>query len=253
MVVDWMRDRWYYASLVALDHEPLSPSELLELFHEVHEVNVPVFGAHSIYKELITRHLGTLARASLIEAAPREGRHRRYRASLLGSEMLASLEDSGQFGRAHYEWLVTYSRMQRHLDLDAPIPGPDPDDPLGEERMKRRSLAMLYGELLNPKWTFATLAALAGGPLRFSEIITRVNRAVDANADVMSGHLADSALTGRLEALQALTLVDRKRLLGRYRCYGLTRLGHELATSLEPVTEFGVRRDVEMTAAVLAM
>lgn len=255
MVVDWMRDRWYYASLAALNQESLSPGELREVFESAIEANASIFGTHLIYKERVTKHLSALARAALIEAAPRCGRRRPYRSTALGIELLESLTDSAAFGRAHYGWLVTYSRLQRHLDTDAPIPGPDPRDGPGmvEERLRRRAVVMLYGEVLAPKWTYATLVALAGGSLRFSEIIAKVNSAVDASSDVVTGHLADSALTGRLEALQTLTLVDRKRVFGRARCYALTRLGRELVTSLEPVAEFGVRRDAEMTAAVLAM
>lgn len=253
VVVYWMRDRWFFASLVALDHEPLSPTELLELFQEAHDVNTSVFGVHSIYKERVTRHLGTLAKAGLIEAEPRHGRHRTYRTSALGSEMLGSVQASARFGRAHYEWLVAYARLQQHLDPDAPIPGPAPGDQLGEERMSRRALALLWSELLAPKWTYATLTALTVGQLRFSEIVKRVNVAVDYSSDVVSGHLADSALSARLEALQMLTLVDHKRLFGRSRCYALTTLGRELVASLEPAAQFGIRRDAEMTAAASAL
>lgn len=255
MVVDCLRDRWYYAALVALHAQPMSPSQLLGLFRSAHDANVPVFGTHSIYQELVTRHLGSLTRAGLIEPAPRDGRRRPYRASPLGAELLESLADSAGFGLAHYEWLAMCTRIQRHLDTDAPIPGPDPRDSpaMVEERLRRRSVVMLFGELLAPKWTFSVMAALAGGSLRFSEIIEVVNVAVEASSDVVSGHLADSGLAGRLEALQALTLVDRKREFGRARCYALTRLGHELVASLEPVALFGRRRDAELTAAVLAM
>lgn len=252
LVVDLLKDRWLFASLVALDHEALSPAELLNLFESAHDANAPVFGPHSVYRELVTRRLTSLTKAGLIEPNARCGRRRAYRSTALGAELLASLQASGRWGVAHYEWLVTYSRIQRHLDVDEPIPGPDPADPLGRERMRRRSLALLYGELLSPKWTYATLVALAGRSLRFVEIITAVNAAVDASSDVVSGHLADPALSDRLDALQGLTLVDRVREFGRAHCYALTVQGRELVASLEPVAAFGIRRDAEMTAAVLA-
>lgn len=255
MVVDCLRDRWFYASLAALNAEEMSPAELLRVFEDAHDANAPIFGPHSVYKERVTKHLGALTRAGMVEPGPRRGRRRVYRVLPLGSEMLESVGASGRFGRAHYEWLVAYARLTRHLDVDEPIPGPDPRDSpaMARERLLRRSTALLYGELLAPKWTYATLVTLAGGSLRYVEILKRVNAAVDANSDVVSGHLADSALAKRLEVLQQLTLVDRHREFGRARCYVLTRLGQELVASLEPVAQFGIRRDREMTAAVLSM
>jgi DNA-binding HxlR family transcriptional regulator len=256
MVVDWLRDRWYYACLVGLRAQQLSPSELLDAFRAAHDANAMIFGSHNIYSECVTRHLGALANAGLVEPRPLQGRRRTYATTRLGVELLDSLSDAADYGWSRYGWLVRCSREERHMDLDEPLPAPAPgdSDDMVRERLLRRATALLFGVALSPKWTFSILAALSRGPLRPYRILGVVNAAADASADVVSGHLATPTLNTRLEALQHLGLVVRiPSELDRRVSYALTDDGQALLVALEPVARFGMRRDAEMTAAVRAM
>jgi DNA-binding HxlR family transcriptional regulator len=256
MVVDWLRDRWFYASLVVLRDQPQTPTELLGRFQAARKTNVAVFGPYSVYPESITRHLGTLARAGLIEAGPLRERRREYAPTALGLELLDSLDAARAYSRDRHDWLVRCARIQQHMNPCAPIPmrSPGDSDAAAEERLRRRATALLFGTLLGPKWTFATMAALTRGPLRPYRIIAVVNGAVAASPDVVSGHLADSILAARLDALQRTGLVIRiPAAVGRRTSYGLTLEGYALMEALEPVAAFGIARDAEMTAAVKAM
>lgn len=256
MTVDWLRDRWFYAALVLLRAQPMSPSELLDVLKATRSVNVPIFGPHLIYPESVTRHLGTLTRGGLIEPGPLEGRRREYTVTGLGCELLDSLTDATTYGRERYDWLVRCARMQQHMDPCAPIPmrSPGDSDEVAEERLRRRATALLFGVVFSPKWTFATLAALTRGPLRPYRIIAVVNSAAAASPDVVSGHLVDSILAARLDMLQRMGLVVQvSAQVGRRTSYALTDCGRALMESLEPVAQFGIARDAEMTAAVKAM
>jgi len=256
MVVDWLRDRWFYAALVLLRAQPMSPSEIVGVLKETRSVNVPIFGPHTVYPESVTRHLGTLARGGLVKPGPLVGRRREYTLTTLGHEMLDSLGDATAYGRDRYEWLVRCARMQQHMDLCAPVPmrSPGDSDEVAEERLRRRATALLFGVVLSPKWTFATVAALTRGPLRPYRIIAVVNAAVEASPDVVSSHLVDSVLAARLDTLQRMGLVVQiPAEVGRRTSYALTGCGRALMAALEPVAEFGIRRDAEMTAAVRAM
>jgi DNA-binding HxlR family transcriptional regulator len=254
MVVDWLRDRWFYACLAMLYVQPMSPSELLALFQATYRANAPIFGPHLVYSEYVTKHLGTLARGGLVERGPACGRRREYSVTPLGAELLASLSDAAVYARARYEPLARYSRARKHLDPNVVLLPVDPDDEVMQERLRRRSLALLFSVVLAPKWTYATLAALTWGQLRFSQIIAVVNRAAAASPDVVSGRLVDSMLSARLGALQQLGLVARLPApSGARAVYALTDEGRALMVALEPVARFGMRRNAEMTAAVKAM
>jgi DNA-binding HxlR family transcriptional regulator len=256
MVVDWLRDRWYYASLVALRATPLSPSELLDVFRAAREANTQVFGSHTIYQECVTRHLGALANGALIKPGQLQGRRRTYTTTALGAELLDSLTAASLYGWSRYGWLVRCARIERHMDPDAPLPAPNPadSDDMVRERLLRRSTALLFAVVLGPKWTFTVLAALASGPLRPYRILAVVDEAVRASPDVVSGHLATPMLNARLETLQQLGLVVRiPSELDRRVSYALTDDGQALMMALEPVARFGMRRNAEMTAAVRAM
>ena len=256
MTVDWLRDRWFYAALVLLRAQPMSPSEIVGVLKATRSVNVPVFGPHTVYPEIVTRHLDTLTRGGLVEPGPLVGRRREYTVTELGEELLDSLTDATAYSRERYRWLVRCSRMQHHLDPREPIPmrSPGDSDEVAEERLRRRATAVLFGVVLNPKWTFATLAALTRGPLRPYRIIGVVNAAVDASPDVVSSHLVDSILAARLDMLQRMGLVVQiPAEVGRRTSYALTDCGRALMEALEPVAAFGIARDAEMTAAVRAM
>lgn len=254
VVVDWLRDRWFYAALVLLRAQPMSPSELLYVLKATRAANIPIFGPHLVYPESVKRHLAALGCAGLVDPGPLEGRRREYAVTPLGEELLDSLNDATLYARSRYEWLVRYSREQRHLDPNVLLLPVDPLDEVMQVRLLRRSAALLFGVVFRPKWTFAVLAALTWGSLRFSQIIAVVNRAVEASPDVVSGHLADSVLAARLDALQHLGLVARvPARQGHHAVYGLTDEGRALMAALEPVARFGMRRDAEMTAAVRAM
>lgn len=256
MVVDCLRDRWYYACLVGLRAQPLSPSELLDAFHAAHDANAQVFGSHNIYSECVTRHLGALANAGLIEPRALQGRRRAYATTRLGVELLDSLSESADYGWSRYGWLVRACREERHMDPDAPLPAPNPadSDDMVRERLLRRATALLFGVALSPKWTFSTLAALTGGPLRPYQILAGVNDAVGASPNVASGRLATPTLNARLETLQRLKLVVQiPSETDRRVSYALTDDGQALMTALEPMARFGMRRGAEMTAAVRAM
>lgn len=254
MVVDWLRDRWFYAALVLLRAQPMSPSELFGVLKATRATNIPIFGPHLVYPKSVTRHLAALTRGALIEPGPPEGRRREYSVTPLGAELLDSLNDATLYARARYEWLVRYSREQRHLNPNVLLVPVDPLDEVMQVRLLRRSAALLFGVMFGPKWTFATLAALTWGSLRFSQIIAVVNRAAESSPDVVSGHLADSVLAARLDALQYLGLVVRAPAQQGHRAvYALTDEGRALMAALEPVARFGMQRNAEMTAAVKAM
>jgi DNA-binding HxlR family transcriptional regulator len=254
MVVDWLRDRWFYAALVLLQEQPMSPSELLCALRATRAAATPIFGPHLVYPKSVTRHLGALTRGGLIAPGPLEGRRREYAITPLGGELLDSLSDATAYGRSRYGWLVRYSRQQQHLDPNVVLLPADPDDEMMQLRLRRRSTALLFAVVFGPRWTFATLAALTWGSLRFSQIIGVVNRAAEASPDVVSGHLADSVLAARLDSLQHLGLVVRGSARQGHRAvYTLTDEGRALMAALEPVAAFGIARDAEMTAAVKAM
>lgn len=256
MVVDWLRDRWFYAALVSLRAQPMSPSELLAVLKQSRQANVAIFGPHVVYPKSVARHLGALTRGGLIEPGPLIGRRREYTVTGLGCGMLDSLGDATDYGRDRYHWLVWCARVQQHLDLCAPIPmrSPGDTDEVAEERLRRRATALLFGVLLGPKWTFATCAALTRGPLRPYRIIAVVNGAAGASPDVVPGHLVDSVLAARLDALQRMGLVVQiPAEVGRRTSYALTGDGRVLMAALEPVAAFGIARDTEMTASVKAM
>lgn len=254
MVVDWLRDRWFYAALVLLQEQPMSPSELLCVLKATRAANVPIFGPHLVYPKSVTRHLAALTRGALIEPGPPEGRRREYSVTPLGTELLDSLDEATLYARARYEHLVRYSRQQRHMDPDVVLPPADPDDEVMQRRLRRRATALLFGVVFGPKWTFATMAALTWGSLRFSQIIAVANRAAGASPDVVFGHLVDSVLAARLDTLQHLGLVVRVPVEQGHRApYALTEQGRALMVALEPVAAFGIARNAEMTAAVKAM
>lgn len=251
-----MRDRWFYACLVTLRDESLTPTELLWRFRSARKVNVSIFGVYSVYPENVTRHLRSLTRAGLIEAGTLSGRRREYAATALGGELLDSLEPVGVYGRGRYEWLARSARIQQNMNPYSPLPmrSPGDSDEVTEERLKRRATALVFGVILGPKWTFATLASLIHAPLRPYQIIAVVNAAVAASPDVVTGHLASPALTARLEALQRIGLVvEVPATVGHRTSYTLTLRGRLLMEALEPVARFGIARDAEMTAAVRAM
>lgn len=251
-----MRDRWFYACLVTLRDEPLTPTELLWRFQSARKDNVSVFGIYSVYPKTVTRHLRSLTRGGLVEAQPLSGRRREYAATGLGGELLDSLGPVGVYGRGRYEWLARSARIQQSMDPSAPLPlrSPGDSDEVAEERLKRRATALVFGVILGPKWTFATLAALTGAPLRPYRIIAVVNAAVAANQDVVTGHLASPSLTARLETLQRIGMVvEVPAAVGHRTSYALTLKGRLLMEALEPVAAFGKARDAEMTAAVRAM
>ncbi|NUQ98888.1 MAG: hypothetical protein HOY79_20785 [Streptomyces sp.] len=252
--MDWLRDRWFYAALVLLRAQPMSPSELVGALKATRAANIQIFGPHLVYPESVTRHLAGLTRGGLIEPGPLEGRRREYSATPLGAELLDSLNDATLYARARYEHLVRYSRQQHHMDPDVVLRPADPLDEVMQVRLLRRSTALLFGVVFGPKWTFATMAALTWGSLRFSQIIAVVNRAAQASPDVVSGRLVDSILAARLDTLQHLGLVAWARECpGRRGVYGLTDEGRALMVALEPVARFGMARDAEMTAAIKAM
>lgn len=256
MVVDWLRDRWFYAALVLLRAQPMSPSELLAVLKRTRPANVAIFGPHAIYPKSVARHLHTLASGGLIEPGPLIGRRREYTVTGLGCEMLDSLADATAYAQDRYRWLVRCARIQQHMDLCAPIPmrSPGDSDEVAEERLRRRATAVLFGVLLGPKWTFAMLAALTRGPLRPYRILAVVNEAAAASPDVVSGHLVDSTLATRLDTLQRIGLVVQiPAQVGRRTSYALTEEGRALMVALEPIATFGIARDAEMTAAVKAM
>lgn len=256
MVVGCLQDRWFYALLVTLRDEPQTPTELLARFQAAREFNMPVFGPYSIYPESITRHLRSLTRAGLTEARPLKGRRRKYIVSSLGMELLDSLDDVGTYGRTRYLWLVRSTRILRHADPDAPLPirNPGDTDKMAEERRTRWTTALLLGTVLAPKWTFSVLAALTRSPLRFYRIGAVVNAAIAASPDVATGHLVDSTLAARLEALQQIGLVVRiPSDVDRRTVYALTEHGRALMVALAPVAAFGMARDAEMAAAYKAM
>lgn len=256
MTLDWLRDRWFYAALVLLRAQPMSPSELLDTFKTKRPANAAIFGPHTLYRKTVTRHLGTLTRGGLIEPGPLVGRRREYAVTGLGCGLLDSLADATAYGRDRYIWLVRCARMQQHMDPCAPIPmrSPGDSDEVAEERLRRRATALLFEGVFGPKWTFAVLAAMTRGPLRPYRIIAVVNAAVAASPDVVSGHLVDSTLAARLDTLQRMGLVVQiPAQVGRRTSYALTDEGRALMVALEPVAAFGIARDAEMTAAVKAM
>lgn len=256
MVVDVLRDRWHYACMAVLRSNPLSPSELLNAFHAAAEDAAQVLGTHNVYPERVTRHLSVLTAAGLVKPGCVRGRLRTYSTTPLGADLLDSLDAAAHYGWHRYGWLVRCTRAERHIDLNAPLPAPDPadSDDMVRQRLLRRTVVMLFGTVLAPKWSFATLAALTGAPLRPYRILAVVNGAVGASPDVVSGHLATPMLNTRLDRLQQLGLVvciDSE--MDRRTSYALTDDGHALMESLEPVAVFGMRRDREMTAAIKAM
>lgn len=256
MVVDFLRDWWLYACLVALRDDPQTPTELLERFQSARRANAAVFGAYSIYPENVTRHLRPLTRAGLIEARPLSGRRREYAVTGLGGELLDSLGLVGVYGRGRYEWLARSARLLQHMDpaVRLEMRSPGDSDEVTEERLTRRATALVFGVVLGPKWSFATLASLVRTPLRPYRIIAVVNAAVAASPDVVTGHLAHPTLTARLEALQRIGLVvEVPATVGHRTSYTLTLRGRLLMEALEPVAAFGIARDAEMTAAIRAM
>lgn len=247
MVAACLRDRWAYATIATLHTRPASPSELLAAFQAARSETAALVGPALVYGKCVTRHVGLLSRRGLIEAVSRQGqgRRREYRTTDLGTALLDSLGPAAAFGADRYFWLAHHCREMRRVDAWLPVPPPGTGS--------AQAATMLFAVLLRPRWTLAVLAVLAGGPLRFTQITAAVNSVAEANRDVAPGRISDSVLHERLITLQRLGLVVLVPVLpGRRIAYALTTDGRALMEALEAVAAFGVKHDVELTAAFLA-
>jgi DNA-binding HxlR family transcriptional regulator len=265
-VVEILAVSWRGASLTALRIKPLSPPELLAIFEAAQASNTPVFGPHAIYMECVKRHLAVLARGGLVEVGPLEGGRRRYLLTPVARAMLDALEPTADYGVRVYDWLVDVGRATRKIstsesarNFSPPIPGMP-----SSERLRRRSLALIFARLLAQRWSFTILAMLAGGAVRFSLLIERADQILQvADPFASASRLGRSTLTSRLDYLRSVGLVDQvddsahrnpARPPGsREVAYVLTDAGRALLAALEAVAAFGVEHDAALLYAVRAL
>jgi DNA-binding HxlR family transcriptional regulator len=265
-VVEILSVSWRGASLAALKSGPLSPPEILEVFKAAQAANVSVFGPHAVYMECVKRHLAVLTRGALVEVGPLTGGRRQYLLAPVARAMLDALEPTADYGVLHFDWLVGIGRASRKIvtaesarNFDPPIEG------LSQlERLRRRSLALIFSRLFAPRWTYSTLAMLAAGPMRFSSFIDRVERLLKTvDQPHLESHPSRATLTSRLEYLRGIGLVDQiddtahrnpaRPPKSREVAYVATASGLELLAALESVAKFGVENNDILFRAVRAL
>ncbi|PWK84525.1 HxlR family transcriptional regulator [Lentzea atacamensis] len=100
-------------------------------------------------------------------------------------------------------------------------------------------------QLFKGEWVPAILAALAGGPRHFSEILATIHDTAIGQPD-SDRWLHDSILTRTLRSMEEKELVVRHELLAQFpksTVYELTPLAAELLASLAPAVQWGSTRE----------
>lgn len=252
LVAEPLRELWRHATLLALADGAARPVEILDMFNAAVPSNATVFGQRAVYRECVSKHLGWLLRAALVERIPIEvgdGRQHAYQATVLGSGLLQAVEPAVGYAVGWYGSLVRICQAANGLPVHGP-PRPDPAESprMQAERIRRRCAIAVFGYLLEPAWTWQTLTALSAGAARVSELLDAVNAKGRGNMELLGyAEVSRGALYRRLEGMQGLGLVaEFPQLDGSF--YRLTGFSRGLLGAFGAAARFGVEHRVALAA-----